>query len=146
MPWDLCISIPSRNGLSPRHSHDTSSAQMSPYQRHLPFHQHRVSSGISLVVQWLGLNGVPNAGGPGVIPGQGIRSHMLQVRVSLSQLKSLRAATKTRHGRIHFFFFLKQVLPPLIHSPILKTSSYSASSPKPFLPPYLYAYYLSSHH
>ena len=87
--------------------------QMSPYQTHLPFHQHRVSSGISLVVQWLGLNGVPNAGGPGVIPGQGIRSHMLQIRVSLSQLKSLRAATKTQHGQINFFFF--KASPPSSH-------------------------------
>ena len=31
--------------------------------------------GTSLVVQWIGLY-TPNAGGPGLIPGQGTRSHM----------------------------------------------------------------------
>ena len=36
--------------------------------------------GTSLVVQWLRLC-APNAGGPGLIPGQGTRSHMLQLRV-----------------------------------------------------------------
>ncbi|TEA24796.1 hypothetical protein DBR06_SOUSAS11110057, partial [Sousa chinensis] len=41
----------------------------------------------SLVVQWLRLR-TPNAwGGPGLIPGQGTRSHM-------PQLRSLRATTK----------------------------------------------------
>ncbi|TEA34982.1 hypothetical protein DBR06_SOUSAS9710054, partial [Sousa chinensis] len=32
----------------------------------------------SLVVQWLRL---PNAGGPGSVPGQGTRSHMLQLKI-----------------------------------------------------------------
>ena len=35
--------------------------------------------GISLVVQWLRLC-APNAGGPGLIPGQGPGSHLLQLR------------------------------------------------------------------
>ena len=35
--------------------------------------------GTSLVVQWLRLC-APNAGGPSLIPGQGIRSHMPQPR------------------------------------------------------------------
>ena len=35
--------------------------------------------GTSLLVQWLRLS-APNAGGPGSIPGQGTRSHMLQLR------------------------------------------------------------------
>ena len=35
--------------------------------------------GTSLVVQWLRLQ-APNAGGQGSIPGQGTRSHMLQLR------------------------------------------------------------------
>ena len=35
--------------------------------------------GTSLVVQWLRLR-VPNAGGPGLISGQGTRSRMLQIR------------------------------------------------------------------
>ena len=34
--------------------------------------------GTSLVVQWLRLS-APNAGGPGSIPGQGTRSHVLQL-------------------------------------------------------------------
>ena len=41
----------------------------------------------------------PNAGGPDSIPGQGSRSHMLQIRVCVSQLKILRAATETQHNQ-----------------------------------------------
>ena len=37
--------------------------------------------GTSLVVQWLRLR-APNAGGLGSIPGQGTRSHMLQLKDS----------------------------------------------------------------
>ena len=47
----------------------------------------------SLVVQWLRLCAL-NAGGLGLIPGQGTRSHMLQ-------LKILHAATKTQHSQIN---------------------------------------------
>ena len=36
--------------------------------------------GTTLVVQWLRLC-APSAGGPGSIPGQATRSHMLQLRV-----------------------------------------------------------------
>ena len=43
------------------------------------------TTGISLVVQWLRLCS-PNAGGLGLIPGQGTRSHRLQLRVLTSQL------------------------------------------------------------
>ena len=35
---------------------------------------------ISLVVEWLRLC-APNAGDPGLLPGQGTRSHMLQLKV-----------------------------------------------------------------
>ena len=35
--------------------------------------------GTPLVVQWLRLHG-PKAGGPGLIPGQGTRSHMPQLK------------------------------------------------------------------
>ena len=48
--------------------------------------------GTSLVVQWLRFH-APNAAGPGLIPGQGTRSYMLQ-------LKTLHAATKTQCGQI----------------------------------------------
>ena len=41
--------------------------------------------GTSLVVQWLRCQS-PRAGGPGSIPGQGTRSHMLQLRVHVPQL------------------------------------------------------------
>ena len=70
--------------------------------------------GTSLVVQWLRLH-TPNAGDPGSIPGQGSRSHMLQLRVCMLQLKDPsghnegpvhgkkdpRAATKSRRGQIN---------------------------------------------
>ena len=42
--------------------------------------------GTSLVVQWLRLC-TPNEGGPGLIPCQGTRSHMPQLRVRTPQLK-----------------------------------------------------------
>ena len=42
--------------------------------------------GTSLVVQWLRLH-TPNAGGLGSIPGQGTRSHMLQLSVRILQPK-----------------------------------------------------------
>ena len=44
-----------------------------------------------MVVQWLGLC-TPNTGGPDLIPGQGPRSHMLQLRVLTPQLETLHAA------------------------------------------------------
>ena len=43
-------------------------------------------SGASLVVLWLGLH-TPSAKGPGSIPGQGTRSHMLQRRLRMPQPK-----------------------------------------------------------
>ena len=62
--------------------------------------------GTSLVVQWLRLR-APNAGGLGSIPGQGTRSHTLQLKVRMPQLKIphaamkiLHAATKTQHSQI----------------------------------------------
>ena len=44
--------------------------------------------GTSLVVQWLRLH-TPKAGGPSSVPSQGIRSHMLQLRVHMLQLKNV---------------------------------------------------------
>ena len=52
-----------------------------------------IISGTSLVVQWLRLR-APNVGGPGLIPGQGTRSHILQLRVCMLQLKIPHAATE----------------------------------------------------
>ena len=40
----------------------------------------------SLVVQWLRLH-APSAGGPGLIPGQGTRSHMQQLRPDMAKNK-----------------------------------------------------------
>ena len=40
--------------------------------------------GIFLVVQWLRLQ-APNGGGPGLIPSQGTRSHMPQLRAHVPQ-------------------------------------------------------------
>ena len=59
-----------------------------------------VTTGTSLVVQWLRLH-APNAGRPGSIPGQGTRSHMLQLRVCVPQIKMLRATAKTWHSQIN---------------------------------------------
>ena len=47
----------------------------------------------SLVVQWLRLC-TPSAGGPGLISGQGTRSHMPQLRICTPQLKILHAVAK----------------------------------------------------
>ena len=49
--------------------------------------------GISLIVQWL-RHYAPNAGGLGLIPGQGTRSHV-------QQLKILHAATETCRRQIN---------------------------------------------
>ena len=38
---------------------------------------------------------------PGSIPGQETRSHMLQLRVGIPQLKILHDATKTQHSQIN---------------------------------------------
>ena len=54
------------------------------------------SPGTSLVVQWLRLH-TPNAGGQGSIPGQGTRSHMLQLRAHMPQPKNPHLATKRKH-------------------------------------------------
>ena len=51
------------------------------------------------MVQWLRLH-APSTGGPGLVPGQGSRSHMLQLRVHMPQLKVPRAATKTQYSPI----------------------------------------------
>ena len=45
------------------------------------------------MVQWLRLH-TPNAGGPGLIPGQGTRAHMLQLRARGSQLRPDAAKNK----------------------------------------------------
>ena len=44
------------------------------------FKRIRIKPGTSLVVQWLGPHCDPNAGGLGLIPGGGTRSHTLQLR------------------------------------------------------------------
>ena len=51
------------------------------------------AGGTSLVVQWLGCL-VANAGGLSSIPGQGTRSHVLQLEVCIPQLKIPHAATR----------------------------------------------------
>ncbi|TEA37188.1 hypothetical protein DBR06_SOUSAS210422, partial [Sousa chinensis] len=49
----------------------------------------------SLVVQWLRLH-TPSAGGPGLIPGQGTRSHMLQLKTPHLTMKIPRTAAETQ--------------------------------------------------
>ena len=58
------------------------------------------AGGTSLVVQWLGCLAA-NTGGLSSIPGQGTRSHVLQLRVGMTQLKTLHAATKTQDSQIN---------------------------------------------
>ena len=53
----------------------------------------------SLVVQWVRLH-APNAGGPGLIPGQGTRSHMPQLRVLMLQLKTRACRLQLRRGPV----------------------------------------------
>lgn len=60
----------------------------------------RLEKGDFLIVQWLRPH-APNAGGLGAVPGWGTRSHMLQLRVCMPQLKSLHAAAKTGHSLIN---------------------------------------------
>ena len=57
-------------------------------------------AGISLIVQWL-RHCAPNTGGLGLIPGQGIRSHM-------QQLKILHAATETHCRKINKNKYIKK--------------------------------------
>ena len=56
--------------------------------------------GTSLVVQWPRLC-APNAGGSSLIPGQGTRPHMPQLRVRMLQLKIPCATTKIQHSQIN---------------------------------------------
>ena len=56
----------------------------------------------ALVAQWLTLY-VPNAGSLGLIPGQGTRSHMLQLKIPPATRKIPHAATKTQHSQINIF-------------------------------------------
>ncbi|TEA28468.1 hypothetical protein DBR06_SOUSAS2010093, partial [Sousa chinensis] len=50
----------------------------------------------SLVVRWLRLR-APNVGGLGLIPGQGTRSHIPQLRACMLELKIPQAETKIAH-------------------------------------------------
>ena len=56
--------------------------------------------GTSLVVQWLILFAL-TAGSEGSIPGQGTRSHKLQLRICMTQLKIAHAITKTQCSQIN---------------------------------------------
>ena len=71
--------------------------------------------GTSLVVQRLGLH-VPNAEGPSSIPGQGTRSHMLQLRVHMPQLKILDATTKTGPAQPKWVYIYNSLLTSVYNS------------------------------
>ena len=58
------------------------------------------TEGTSLMVQWLRLQ-FPMQEGPGLIPGRGTRSHMLQLKVCMPRLKIPHARTKTWHRQIN---------------------------------------------
>ena len=59
----------------------------------------KVIQGTSLVVQWLRL--CSNAGGLGSIPSQGTRSHVLQPRIHMPQLKISHATTNVKDPTCH---------------------------------------------
>ena len=61
---------------------------------------HKKALGICLVIQWLRFCG-PNAGSLGSIPGQGTRSHMLQLRVFMPQRKIPCAKSKIRYSQVN---------------------------------------------
>ena len=69
-------------------------------KQHMQISQHsrqplRNNSGASLVVQWLRL-WAPSAGGPGSIPGQGTRSHMLQLNITKTQYSQISKLIKKK--------------------------------------------------
>ena len=64
-------------------------------------------SGTSLVVRGLRLYTLI-AGDLCSIPNQGTRSHMLQLRACMPQVKILSATTKTQHGQINIFLNRKE--------------------------------------
>ena len=66
-------------------------------------------NGNSPVVQWLRLC-APSSVARGPIPSQGTRSHMVQPRIRMPQLKILSATTETWHSQINNFSFLKNEL------------------------------------
>ena len=57
--------------------------------------------GTTMVVQWVKLP-APNSGGPSLIPGQGARSHLPQLKIlhATMKIKDPRAAAKTWHSQI----------------------------------------------
>ena len=75
---------------------------MSLYRKEIHFK--RNSWGSSLMVQWLRLH-TPNARGPGLMPGQGIWSHMCNSSSHMLQWRSeiLHVATRTWRNRINIF-------------------------------------------
>ena len=60
-------------------------------------HDRRLWQGTSLVVQWLSLH-APNAGGLGLVPSQGTRAHMPQLRVLTPQLKDTTCPSEDRRS------------------------------------------------
>ena len=68
----------------------------------------KILFGTSLVVQQLRLHG-PNAGGLGSIPGQGLRSCMLQLKIPHMATKIPRAATKTWCSQINKYLKNKKI-------------------------------------
>ena len=66
----------------------------------------------SLEVQWLRLCD-PNAGGLGSTPGEGTRSHMLQLRAHTPQLKILHPATETQGSRLIIIIIILTLFPSM---------------------------------
>ena len=83
----------------------------------------------SLVVQWLRLCD-PNAGGLGSTPGEGTRSHMLQLRAHTPQLKILHPATETQGSRLIIIIIILTLFPSMKSRIIVsKNKAFHAHTP-----------------
>ena len=62
------------------------------------------------MVQWLRLH-TPNAGGTGLIPGQGTRSHMLQLRVHMPQLLCVKLCVpQLKPSTAKYIYIFKKII------------------------------------
>ena len=93
--------------------------------------QKTVTYGAFLVVQWLKLH-APNAGGPSSIPGQGTRSHMLQLNILYAASKMPLVTIKIWHtqiSKIKKYFCKKTVTYPTALTPNFAYKMFSQNRP-----------------
>ena len=88
--------------------------------------------GASLVVQWLTFL-TPNAGSLGSIPGQGTRSHMLQLRVLMLQLKFHMRQQKLKISRVPTKTWCSQINAKKKKKQLWFTTSHCLCTPHSYL-------------